>query len=108
MPAIGEFGCVFAAEVLGPLASTDDGAADLRRTLRALLGAGGNVAEASRRLHFHYNTLRYRIEKLRAVLGAFTEDPRIRLDVEVALRVMEMAGMPDALDSAANEGDEAA
>ena len=97
----------FAAEVLGPLASTDDGAADLRRTLRALLGAGGNVAEASRRLHFHYNTLRYRIEKLRAVLGAFTEDPRIRLDVEVALRVMEMAGMPDALDSAANEGDEA-
>lgn len=98
----------FAAEVLGPLASTDEGAADLRRTLRALLGAGGNVAEASRRLHFHYNTLRYRIEKLRAVLGAFTEDPRIRLDVEVALRVMEMAGMPDAPDSSENEADASA
>ncbi len=88
----------FAHEVLGPLAGDEDGAADLRRTLRVLLGSGGNVAEASRRLHFHYNTLRYRIEKLRAALGAFTEDPRIRLDIEVALRVMEMAGMPDAPD----------
>jgi PucR family transcriptional regulator, purine catabolism regulatory protein len=90
----------FAIEVLGPLAGDDAGSADLRRTLRALLGAGGNVAEASRRLQFHYNTLRYRIEKLRTALGSFTEDPRIRLDVEVALRVMEMAGMPDAPDGA--------
>jgi purine catabolism regulator len=88
----------FAVEVLDTLAADDASAADLRHTLRELLGAGGNVAEASRRLHFHYNTLRYRIEKLRAVLGDFTEDPRIRLDVEVALRVMELSGMPDARD----------
>lgn len=86
----------FAMEVLGALATDDEQSADLRRTLRELLGAGGNVAEASRRLHFHYNTLRYRIEKLRSTLGNFTDDPRIRLDVEVALRVMEMSGMPDA------------
>jgi purine catabolism regulator len=86
----------FATEVLGPLVADDAQSADLRRTLRELLGAGGNVAEASRRLHFHYNTLRYRIEKLRSVLGEFTDDPRVRLDVEVALRVMEMSGMPDA------------
>lgn len=88
----------FATEVLGVLASDDESSADLRRTLRELIGAGGNVAEASRRLHFHYNTLRYRIEKLRSALGDFTDDPRIRLDVEVALRVMEMSGMPDARD----------
>jgi len=94
----------FSVEVLGVLAADEPGAADLRRTLRALLGAGGNVAEASRRLHFHYNTLRYRIEKLRAVLGDFDVDPRIRLDVEVALRVMEMVGLPDA-DGNELEGD---
>jgi PucR family transcriptional regulator, purine catabolism regulatory protein len=88
----------FASEVLGPLVRDDAPTADLRHTLRELLDAGGNVAEASRRLHFHYNTLRYRIEKLRATLGDFTEDPRIRLDVEVALRVMELSGMPDAPD----------
>jgi PucR family transcriptional regulator, purine catabolism regulatory protein len=95
----------FAIEVLGPLAADDLGATDLRRTLRALLGAGGNVAEASRRLHFHYNTLRYRIEKLRSALGGFTEDSRIRLDVEVALRVMEMAGMPDAPDGSETDAE---
>lgn len=88
----------FATEVLGPMADDDAQTADLRNTLRVLLGAGGNVAEASRRLHFHYNTLRYRIEKLRTALGEFTDDPRLRLDIEVALRIMEMSGMPDAQD----------
>lgn len=79
----------FAQEVLGPLAAPDAGMLDLRRTLRELLRTGGNVAEAARRLHFHYNTLRYRIEKLRALLGPFTEDARLRLDVEVALLILE-------------------
>ncbi len=85
----------FAAEVLGELVEDTTTAADLRQTLQVLLEAGGNVAEAARRLHFHYNTLRYRIDKLSTIVGPFTTDARVRLDVHLALLVRAMRGVDE-------------
>jgi PucR family transcriptional regulator, purine catabolism regulatory protein len=82
----------FARDVLGPLADGTTESANLRETLQVLLDTNFNVAEAARLQFFHYNTMRYRVSKLERLLGPLSSDPHLRLDVAVALRVLEVAG----------------
>ncbi len=83
----------FAAETLKELATPGVEQEDLRRTLEVLLETNINVAETARRLHFHYNTLRYRIGKLERIVGPFTSEPTLRLDLSLALKVVAMRGL---------------
>ncbi|HYH34827.1 MAG TPA: helix-turn-helix domain-containing protein [Nocardioides sp.] len=80
----------FARDVLGPLAEPEG--AELRETLQVLLDTNFNLAQAARLQFFHYNTMRYRVAKLERLLGPVATDPHLRLDVAVALRVLEISG----------------
>jgi PucR family transcriptional regulator, purine catabolism regulatory protein len=83
----------FAAQVLRGLGGDTAEMRLLRTTLRELIDRNCNIAATARALHFHYNTLRYRIAKLEAIVGPFTTDARLRLDLALALQVVEMRGL---------------
>ena len=78
-------------ETLGDLVGDEPENVDLRRTLQMLLETNLNVAETARMLHFHYNTLRYRITKLERAVGPFTRDANLRLNLHVALHALQLA-----------------
>lgn len=87
----------FVADTLGELASDDAESDDLRTTLQALLDHNLNVAETARHLLFHYNTLRYRITKLERMIGPFTTDAHLRLNIAVALQALSLRSVSEVL-----------
>ena len=78
----------FCDDTIGPLISYDiEHDTNLVHTLRVLLEQNRNLAKAARILNVHYNTLRYRVERIEDVLGDALENPQLRLAIEVALQL---------------------
>lgn len=76
----------FVENTLGPLNGLDEEYRQtLELTLRHLIDANLNVAQAARVGGWHYNTLRYRIERLTELLGPFMEDGTILDSIALAL-----------------------
>jgi DNA-binding PucR family transcriptional regulator len=79
------------AAQLGPLLSYDE-----RRGTQLVLSAwtflenGAGIQESADSLHIHPNTLRQRLERIDAVIGAGWRRGSRSLDVQVALRLWRM------------------
>ncbi len=57
-------------------------------TALAYVQHGGNAAAIGRELHLHSQTARYRVARLRELLGDQLDDPDARFELEVALRAL--------------------
>jgi hypothetical protein len=76
-----------AAERLSPLRDeTPLSRERLQGTLLAWLRHDGNVPAAAEELHVHPQTVRYRLGRLRELLGPALDDPESRFELELALR----------------------
>jgi PucR C-terminal helix-turn-helix domain len=64
----------------------------MRETALAYLRHDGNAVTMAAELHVHPQTARYRIARLRELLGEQLEDPDARFELELALRGEEVAG----------------
>jgi len=84
----------FQRDVLGPLETSDTARrSEFVRTLEAFLRAGGNHMRAARDLNVHRNTLIYRLERIQELLGgADLEDPEMRLNLQLALKIRAALG----------------
>ena len=78
----------YCMDMLGPLLEHDEHSpACLLQTLRVFLDSNQNHAEAARALGIHYNSLRYRLKRIRELIGDIFEEPQKRLAIEVALHL---------------------
>jgi PucR family transcriptional regulator, purine catabolism regulatory protein len=81
----------FVHDTLGPvLALPEPIRTDLLKSLAVLSSTRFNVAESARVLHYHYNTMRYRVTKLERLLGRFADDAAAGLRIGVALQILRM------------------
>ncbi|MGB3333446.1 MAG: helix-turn-helix domain-containing protein, partial [Mycobacterium sp.] len=77
-------------EVLGPLACATEADERLRETLRVFLRTGSSFKAAGEQLHFHVNTVKYRVQRAVERRGRPIADDR--LDVEIALLLCQWYG----------------
>jgi purine catabolism regulator len=81
----------FVQDTLGPVVELPEpGRSDLLKSMAVLSSTRFNVAESARILHYHYNTMRYRVTKLERLLGPFAGDPAAALRIGVALQILRM------------------
>ena len=78
----------FAEEALGKLIEYDrKRKTDLVDTLDVLMDCNLNISVAARRLYLHYNSLRYRLQKIEELIGPFVDDAHQRFNLQLALRI---------------------
>ncbi|MDX6605143.1 MAG: hypothetical protein QOF23_1652 [Solirubrobacterales bacterium] len=76
-----------AARRLGPLAGlTEKARARMRETALAHVRHNGNAVALAAEMHVHPQTARYRIARLRELIGDQLDDPDARFELELALR----------------------
>ncbi|NLC25981.1 MAG: hypothetical protein GX777_05080 [Fastidiosipila sp.] len=90
-PMMKEDSLAFADEILGAIDEPDSKKRnDFFETIHAYFEAGGNLRRASELLFTHYNTVVYRINRIRDVYGVDLRDPDTAFNFQLALKIREL------------------
>lgn len=90
-PALRESLLSFANDTLNPfLDPNTHKEGELLETIRAFFEYGGNLRRVSEALYTHYNTILYRINRIRDVFGVDLKDPDTAFNLQLALRIRDM------------------
>ncbi len=68
----------------------DERQADLFHTLEAYLDSGGNGVATAEALHIHRSTLNYRLTRIEQVCAVELQNPVVRMDLQVALKLLRL------------------
>lgn len=81
----------FVIRIMGPLINYKNSSRDeLYNTLRVYIISGGNWTLTKEKLHIHGNTLTYRINRLKEILGMNFSDYKERLKIEIAFEIIDL------------------
>ncbi|PRR69499.1 PucR family transcriptional regulator [Neomoorella humiferrea] len=81
----------FVQEMLGPLEIYDlNKKGELLKTLKTFLETNCNVKETAEKLYMHYNTVLYRVNKIKELIGVDFNNPDQVLNLQVAMRLLEV------------------
>lgn len=79
-----------AVDVLGPIADDSPWAVELLGTLTSLVAHSMSLRATAEDQHFHYNTIRNRLTRIRKHLGPALDDPSDRLSISLAVAAMQL------------------
>ncbi|MBB6216898.1 purine catabolism regulator [Anaerosolibacter carboniphilus] len=81
----------FYREMLQPLVLYDkEKDSELVKTLQMYFQCGGNLKKISEEMYTHYNTIIYRIQRIKEITNIDLEEPNGRLNLQVALKIFEL------------------
>lgn len=82
----------FYKDTLEPLVKYDkEKGSELVKTLQMFFQCGGNLKKVSEEMFTHYNTIVYRMQRIKDITGMNLENPNERLNLQVAFKIFEMS-----------------
>ena len=79
------------AESLQPILTYDaERSSDLLGTLASYFSCRGNLSQMAKELCVHYNTVVYRMQKIRELTNLDLDDERVLLELQIALYIQRM------------------
>lgn len=81
----------FCSDTINPIVEYDKiNNTELIKTLKVYFECNGNMKKMSKEMFMHYNTIVYRIQKIKDIIGVDFENGDSRLKFEIALKALEL------------------